>query len=279
MSIPLYEDKPKEESMADYVKRKTNELYDLLPVGEGKDIEAARRSRIDVRDAVFTLNYKFFGYVATHTFINNNYISYEDKFQSACTAFLKMWHKYRWTPRYRADLSFAVFFKLRIGEELERELNEVKYSVRRDLCMKVGDQLGKHWGRVTYEDLSDPRLKLSGKDMAALQASFGSLYQADLEDQLLYRAAEPEQISLVERFAADDNYDDIPSLLIKELIDVERQLVAKDFRKLSEIYGISEEVLKAAYPEALSRLYQLCKSGYDVTDQYSGPATAESSSE
>ena len=90
------------ESTADYIKRRTNELYDMLP-----DDEEGRKARTDIRDQVFTLNYKFFGYVATKTFINNNYISYEDKFQSACLAFMKMWYKYRWAPKYRSDLSFS----------------------------------------------------------------------------------------------------------------------------------------------------------------------------
>ena len=34
-------------------------------------------------DEIIELNYTFFGYVATHTYINNSSISYEDKFQSA----------------------------------------------------------------------------------------------------------------------------------------------------------------------------------------------------
>lgn len=264
MNPDLYADRRDGETLVDYTKRKTNELYDELPVGDSKEVEEIRKSRIDIRDAVFELNYKFFGYVATHTFINNNYISYEDKFQSACTGFLKMWYKYRWTPRYRADLSFAVFFKLRIGEEIERELNEVKYSIRRDLCMKVGNQLGKHWGQVKYEDLADPRLKLSADDRCSIQAAFGTLYQADIDDQLLYKAADPEHLSVVERTRLNDKYDDIPSLLIRELIDVERQLSAKDFRKLSEIYGISEEELKAAYPVALEKLYDMCHQDYNI---------------
>lgn len=237
-----------DETTADYIKRRTNELYDMLP-----DDEEGRKSRTDIRDQVFELNYKFFGYVATKTFINNNYISYEDKFQSACLAFMKMWYKYRWAPKYRTDLSFAVFFKLRIGEEMERELNEVKYSIRRALCMEAGQQLGKHWGQVKYEDLA--QVNLSADKMNSLKAMFGSLYVADVEDHLMFAEAEPIYVSSIDQYTRDDEYDDIPSLLIRELIDVERQLNAKDFKKMSEMYGISEEELEKAYPQALERLY------------------------
>lgn len=249
----------KDESTADYIKRRTNELYDMLP-----EDEEGRKARTDIRDQVFTLNYKFFGYVATKTFINNNYISYEDKFQSACLAFMKMWYKYRWAPKYRTDLSFAVFFKLRIGEEMERELNEVKYSIRRALCMEAGQQLGKHWGQVKYEDLSDPRLNLPVDKMNSLKAMFGSLYVADLEDHLMFMESDPVSISSIDKYENDDKYDDISSLLIRELIDVERQLNAKDFRRMSEMYGISEDDLEAAYPEALERLYKSLHESFEI---------------
>lgn len=254
----VWKDRQPDEPLSDYIKRKTNELYDQLP-----SEEEARKARLDIRDQVFELNYKFFGYVATQTFINNNYISYEDKFQSACLAFCKMWYKYRWAPKYRTDLSFAVFFKLRIGEELERELNEVKYSIRRSLCMEVGEQLGKHWGQVKYEDLSDPRLHLPPDKMNSLKAMFGSLYSADFDDQIGYVESPPIHISGIEKYESDD-YDDIPSLLIRELIAQERQLTAKDFQKMSDMYGISELELEKAYPIALEQLYKSLHDSFDI---------------
>ena len=51
-----------------------------------------------------------------------------------------------------------MFFRPRVSEMIERELNEVKYSIRRSLCMEAGAQLGKHWAKVTYDDLSHVKL-------------------------------------------------------------------------------------------------------------------------
>ena len=69
--IDVWEDRQPDEELTAYIKRKTNELYDSLPPEE-----EARKSRLYIRDAVFELNYNFFGYVATQTFINNNYINF-----------------------------------------------------------------------------------------------------------------------------------------------------------------------------------------------------------
>ena len=70
------------ESKKEYITRRTLELYDMLP-----DDEEGRKARLDIRDEVIELNYSFFGYVASHTFINNSSVSYEDKLQSALTHF------------------------------------------------------------------------------------------------------------------------------------------------------------------------------------------------
>lgn len=246
-----------EERVDDYIKRRTNELYDMLPSDE-----EGRKSRKDIRDQIIELNYKFFGYVANQTFINNSYVTYDDKFQSACAAFMKMWYKYRWAPKYRSDLSFAVFFKLRIAEEMERELNEVKYSTRRALCMEAGAQLGKHWGQVKYEDIAN--VKLSPDKMNSLKAIFGSLYPSDIEDHINYMESDPMHIPIVDQLYSNDKYDDIPSLLIRELIDVERQLTQKDFKRMEDIYGIDEEDLRHHYAEALERLYNLLHESIDL---------------
>jgi hypothetical protein len=54
------------------VKKRTIELYDSLPQDEEE-----RKSRLDIRDEVIKLNYSFFGYVASRTYINNPSIEYE----------------------------------------------------------------------------------------------------------------------------------------------------------------------------------------------------------
>lgn len=236
----------KKETKQEAIKRRTIELYDQLPLDK-----EGRMARIDIRDEVINLNYAFFGYVATHTFINNSSITYEDKFQSALTHFCECWWWYRWEGHYRTDLSFSVFFKPRIGEMIERELNEVKYSIRRTLCMKAGAQLGKHWGQVRYEDLS--KVTLPVDELNALKAMFGTLYWADLEQHELYIEA-PQSINT--EFEISDTYNDIETLLMKELVDQERPLTDKDLKLMADMYGIDIDILRDKYPIALDRLYK-----------------------
>ncbi len=241
-------------SKSEYVKQKTIELYDSL----SQNLEE-RMSRLDVRDKVIDLNYSFFGYIASHTFINNSSITYEDKFQSALLHFCECWWKWRWGgdenhKGYRKDLSFAVFFKPRVGEMIERELNEVKYSTRRSLCIEVGRQLGKHWGKVTYDDLSDPRLKLTADKMMALKAIFGTLYTADLEEHALYIPAEP---TISESFLdkMNDKYNDLESLLIDEMVRTEEKITEAKLMHMSEMYGIDINLLRDASSNAERKLY------------------------
>lgn len=237
----------------DTIKRKTLRLY-----GQLTQIAEERMERIDIRDKVIELNYAFFGYVASTKFINNNFISYEDKMQSAIRCFCEIWWKYMFTGDathrgYRTDLSFAVFFKPRIGEMMERELNEVKYSIRRQYCSEVGDQLGKHWAEVRYDDLADKHVKLSSGKMVSLQAMFGSLYPADLEDQLIYKEAPPDQFDLGD--LQNDQYNSITEFLVQEMIRRESKLTDSDIRKLSDTYQIPESTLHNKLPYAERILY------------------------
>ena len=240
-------------SKSEAIKQKTLELYDSLPQDK-----ALRMQQVAVRDQIFVLNQAFFGYIASKTFINNSSVTYEDKYQSACTHFMECWWWYKWQgdethKGYRTDLSFSVFFKPRIGEMIERELNEVKYSIRRTLCMEVGAQLGKHWGQVKYEDLSDPRLKLSPEKMVTLQAIFGSLYEANWEDH------EPF-VPSVERTHKDismsDNYNTVEELLIHEMLECESKLTTSKLKKMSEIYQIDYDILALKLPKAEKMLYK-----------------------
>ena len=237
------------------IKQKTIELYDQLPM----ELEA-RQSRHDIRDQILELNYAFFGYVASHKFVNNQYVSYEDKLNTAIYAWLTMWWKYRWTPKYRADLSFTVFFKPRITEVMERELDEVKYSVRRSLCMKVAKQLDKHWAKVTYEDLSNPILKLTADEMNSLKAIFGSLYSADLETHEIYiEAAKPDLFRNM-----SDNYDSIHDFLIHEMIENECKLDDKKLQAMSDMFGVDFYELKKELPAAEADLYKKLHDSLDV---------------
>ena len=250
----------------DYIKLRTRELNLSLP-----QEKAARMARKDIRDEIIELNYTFFGYVASHTFINNSSVSYEDKFQSALRHFCEIWWTYLWqgdeTHRgYRQDLSFAVFFKPRIGEMIERELNEVKYSIRRSLCMEVGAMIGKHWGKVTYEDLSDPRVKLPADKMNSLKAIFGTVYVADLEDHLVYVEA-PRTFEGIDSLVTD-KYDSIEELLVQEMIQTEAKLDDKHLQEMSEVYQIPIEELREAVPVAEDILYNRLMAKLDIQDTY-----------
>ena len=237
------------------IKAETIRLYDSLPQEEEE-----RKKHIEVRDKVIELNYQFFGYIAAHTFINNSSIDYFDKFQSALTHFCECWWWYRWEGHYRTDLSFGVFFKPRISEMIERELSTVKYSLRRSLCIKVGDQLGIHWAKVKYEDLSDPRVHLSAEDMNSLKAIFGSLYIADFADHEIYVGnIDNNEVSEWEKYISTDNYDSVVELLIHEMADQEKMLELRDLKKMSKIYDIPVEVLEANLELAKEKLYVALK--------------------
>ena len=236
-------------------KRRTLELYDQLP----QDYEE-RIKRIDIRDELLRINYKFFGYVASHTFINNSSIDYQDKFQCACCAFLEMWWKYKYEAKYRTDLSFAVFFKPRIGEVIERKLNTVKYSTRRSLTSEVGNQIGKHWSKVTYDDLSDSRVHLSNDKLNSLKAIFGSLYPADLEKHEIYIPADPLNIEK----DLSDNYDSIEDLLIHEMICNEEKLTDKKLLELSNTFNLNYWDLKKALPHSEKQLYNKLHESIDI---------------
>lgn len=235
---------------AEFRKQRTIELYSYLPQTTLEE----RRKFTDIRDAVIEMNYTFFGYIASHKFVNNSFISYEDKFQSALLHFCEMWEKYMYAAKYRTDLSFGVFFKPRITECMERELDEVKYSLRRTLCMEVGNQLGKHWAKVTYEDLSDPNVHLTGEKMAALQAIFGSMYVADLETHAMFIESKDNIVDSDDLYS--DDYDNLTDLLVHEMIEKESELTDKDIERIANLLEIPIEKLQALAEPAKERLHQ-----------------------
>lgn len=244
----------------EFIKSETLRLYSTLPQDEEE-----RKKRLDVRDRIIELNYTFFGYVASHTYINNPSVTYEDKFQSALMHFCECWWWYQYSKKYRTDLSFAVFFKPRIGEMIERELNEVKYSIRRSLCMEVGKQLGKHWGQVKYEDLA--KVNLPADKMNSLKAIFGSIYIADLADHENYMTELDDRVpSILDDLS--DNYDSIRELLIHEMIESEEPLTDAKLRKLSEMYSIEFSELQKEAEPAKQELYRRLKEKLDITETF-----------
>lgn len=247
-------------SKAEWVKLRTLELYDYLPQTTLEE----RYTYTDIRDEIIELNYTFFGYVATHTFINNSSISYEDKFQSALLHFCTMWHKFKFAAKYRTDLSFAVFFKPRIGECIERELNEVKYSLRRSLCMEAGAQLGKHWGQVKYEDLKD--VNLEPEKMQALQAMFGTMYWADLETHALFIASDSKYSNEDELYS--DEYNSLVDMLMHEMVLQEKKLDDSDLLQISIVQDIPFHELKRLIPQAEEQLKEKLYEAIDIQDEF-----------
>ena len=229
-----------------YVKQRTIELYDALPM----DVEK-RKARFDIRDEIIDINYKFFGYVATSTFVEN--VSYEDKFQTALMAFLGMWWKYKFAPQYRTDLSFAVFFKPRLSEEIKRYLNTYSYSQKRALCLKAAMQLNKPWTSICYDDLN--QVNLPEDDLIALKAILGSKHPQDISDIEGYTDAHSiTSVRGIDHYVTD-KYNTIEELLIQTMITQEAPIDNKQLKSLSNLYGIPYIELKQALPKAMKVLH------------------------
>lgn len=239
----------------------------------------ARKNCITQRDEIIELNYKFFGYVASHTFINNSSVEYEDKLQSCIMHFCECFWWYKWKgddkhKGYRQDLSFAVFFKPRLGEMIERELNEVKYSIRRSLCMEAGKQLGKHWAKVTYDDLKNVDLPID--KMNSLKSIFGSLYIDDLDKYEAFISDDSEidyELDIDSKFDIDfsstESEDDgICKLLIQDMMVLENTLDDDELKKMSEMYQINLSDLKRIYPLAEKKLSEMLKAHQDMLEGF-----------
>ncbi len=229
----------------EYIKLRTDELYNSLPLDKERRIKC-----LSIRDEIIKLNYPFFGYIASTTFVGNT--TYEDKLQTALLAFMKMWWKYKWTPKYRSDLSFSVFFKPRLSEEIRRYLNTISYTTKRSLCMKAAEQLGKAWTSVTYDDLSN--ITLPAKDMYTLKVILGEKYPLDLSEiETIIEA--PDNHHNIENYQTT-KYNSIEELLIQEMIEQESMLTNRDLHNLANLYTIDHEILKSKLPKALDILHK-----------------------
>ena len=249
-------------SDADWRKERTLELYDYLPQTTLEE----RFTYEDIRDEIVHLNYSFFGYIASHTYVNNTSATYEDKLQSALLHFCEIWHKFKFAKQYRTDLSFSVFFKPRLSEEIQRELTTVRYSFERSIKMEAGKQLGKHWAQVQYDDLKN--LKMSGQKMQSLQAVFGCMYWADLDTHALFIEAPVTSEGDGVDSMYSNNYDSLVDFLIHEMIECECLLDDKMLQKISEIQDIPIEDLEAARPKAEYQLYVKLQDSIAVQDAF-----------
>ena len=235
-------------SDADWRKERTLELYSYLPQTSLED----RFKYTDIRDEVIFLNYNYFGYIASHVYIKTVRVSYEDKFQSALMNFCTMWHKFQYAKKYRTDLSFSVFFKPRLSECVYRELITVKHTINRSLKSEASAQLGKHYTKLTYEDLS--KVDMAPEKMAALKAVFHADYEEDMDTASIFIPVSAD-LSEYEQELYSDDYDDLEHMLMKEMIEKEKLLTLDDLMELSYVTGVSISELKSAQPKAEKMLY------------------------
>ena len=239
---------PSSLSDAEWRKERTLELYSYLPQTSLED----RFKYTDIRDEVIFLNYNYFGYIASHVYIKTVHVSYEDKFQSALTNFCTMWHKFQYAKKYRTDLSFSVFFKPRLSECVYRELITVKHTINRSLKTEAADQLGKHYTKLTYDDLS--KVNMDPEKMAALKAVFHADYEEDMETASIFIPA-PGDTASVDEELYSDNYNDIEHVIMSEMMDKERMLTIDDVLELSDTLGIPVRDIERAQPKAEKMLY------------------------
>lgn len=229
----------------DWIKARTQELYDMLPQTTLEE----REQYTDIRDEIIELNYSFFGYIAKNQYVTDPLVTYEDKLQSALVNFCQMWAKYKFAPEYRTDLSFSVFFKPRLSECVRRELNTIKYSLRRTVCMKAAAQLGKHWGQVTKEDIA--KVHLPPQEMQTLESIFSTQYDTAYDENNAAQS-HPNTVEFTTTCGIDtiytEQYDNVEDLIVHEMIEQESKLSDSYLLKMSEMYGIPFDELVNARP-------------------------------
>lgn len=267
---PLSENATKKQRN-EWVKLRTLELYSYLPQTTLEERDTYR----DIRDEIIELNDSFFWYIARSKTIINQTVTVSDKYQSAILHFMnnRLWAKFMFSPehetktnrRYRTDLAFTSFFKPRITECMERELNNVGWSLRRSLCIKAGEQLGKKGTEVTYEDLANVHLPYN--EMEALKSIFCTMNDADINDVSLYKPASTIVTDTIEELY-NDEYDSIEDLIIHEMIEREKKLEDSYLLKMSQLYGIPFDELLKARPTAEEKLKRELEDTIYVQDAF-----------
>ena len=264
-SIPTKLNRSDYKTKKAWIKARTIELYDMLPQTTLEE----REKYTDIREEIIKLNYSFFGYVASETYVTDPMATYEDKLQSALLNFCKMWAKYRFAQEYRTDLSFAVFFKPRLKECIRRELNTIKYSLRRTICMKAASQLGKHWGKITKEDIA--KVHLNPQEMQILESIFSTQYDNTYEEDNSAKVKTANTDFVITNGIDDiytEQYDDLEDLIIHEMIEQESKLDDAYLLKMSTMYGIPFCDLEKARPLGEIKLRLQLEEALDVKDTF-----------
>lgn len=261
----------------DWVKARTQELYDMLPQTTLEE----RNTFTNIRDEIVEINYSFFGYVAKGTYVTDPMATYEDKLQSALTNFCQMWAKYKFASEYRTDLSFAVFFKPRLSECIKRELNTIKYSLRRTICMKAAEQLGKHWGQITKEDI--PKVHLNPQEMRILESIFNTQYDTTYDDGDLAKIKSSNQSDFIVSYGIEgiytEQYDNLEDLIVHEMIECESKLDDAYLLKMSGLYGIPFNELEKARPIGEAKLKRQLEEFIDIQESFDSEIEYESKTE
>ena len=252
----------------EWVKARTQELYDMLPLTTLEE----RNSYVDIRDEIIRLNYSFFGYVAKNQHVTDPLVKYEDKLQSVLTNFCEMWAKYKFTPKYRDDLSFAVFFKPRLSECVTREFNIISYSLRRTVCIKAGKQLGKPWTKVTVDDI--PYVHLNESDMRILEAVFNAQYTPQYEDIVSPILANSYMDTIDNLYT--EEYDNLEDLIVHEMIEAESTLDDAYLLRMAEMYCIPYEDLKKARPIGEAKLKQQLEEIIEIQNTFESETDLDS---
>ena len=243
----------------EFVKTRTIELYDKLPMTSLED----RKACTEIRDEIIELNYPYFVYLAKKLYVDNSTVTFEDKLQTILSNFCILWPEWRFPKinkygQYRdyKNLSFAVFFKPRLYELSRRELNVIKYSLRRSLCSKAASMLNKaKWSDVTKEDID--KLDLPKKELDILERIFNNKFTKDIDKPETSSDVKSVQLTVdtVEELYTE-NYDSVVDLIVHEMIEQESKLSDSHLLKMSNLYTIPYNDLLKARPIGEAKLKQ-----------------------
>lgn len=241
------------------IKNRTIELYDKLPMTSLED----RKACTDIRDEIIELNYPYFVYLAKKLYVDNSTVTFEDKLQTILFYFCLLWPEWRFPKinkygQYRdyKNLSFAVFFKPRLFELSRRDLNVIKYSLRRSLCSKAANMLNKEkWADVTKEDID--KLDLPQNELEILERIFNNKYTKDIDKPETGTVMKSMQLAVdtVEELYTE-NYDSVVDLIVHEMIEQESKLSDSHLLKMSNLYTIPYDELLKARPLGEAKLKQ-----------------------
>lgn len=226
---------------------RTLELYSQL---DPTDPEL-RSARIDIRDEIFNLNYQFFHHVTHHTHLDNNRYGYEDKFQEVCAQFLEIWWWYQYPPRFKTPVAWSTYFRIRLKERTERELNELSYSMYRSTmieCQKLLDL--ETWTQVKPEMLQ----QIQGhSDLVHRAMRMFNRNQYYAIEDVMHLAADNTRYSDISTYC--DAPDSVCDILISEMLNRESPLTDSEIEDISDIYTISFYDLSRELDNARVKLF------------------------